>query len=157
VKGIEKAPKNNRTRHIPMSAELAECLRSAKRTGDYVFGRPNGEPRSRGYAWVRLKKAFDRAGLERMGWHALRHTFASQLVMEGVSPRAVQELLGHSTLQMTMRYAHLSPSSLRDAVMRLQTAEERESEKSGHYLGTKKEIDARTHAETEALLQQFLR
>ena len=49
----------------------------------------------------------------------LRHTFANHLVMKGVPLRAVQELLGHSTIEMTMRYAHLSPGVTRDAVRML--------------------------------------
>ena len=57
-----------------------------------------------------------RAGLRQIGWHVLRHTFASHLVMKGAPLKAVQELLGHATIEMTMRYAHLSPSVRRDAV-----------------------------------------
>ena len=49
----------------------------------------------------------------------LRHTFASQLVMRGVPLKAIQELLGHATIEMTMRYAHLSPDVRRDAVRTL--------------------------------------
>ena len=54
------------------------------------------------------------------GWHTLRHTFASHLVMRGVPMKAVQELLGHATIEMTMRYAHLSPDVKKDAVRALE-------------------------------------
>jgi site-specific recombinase XerC len=49
-------------------------------------------------------------------WHCLRHTFASRLVMAGASLKAVQELMEHKTIQMTARYAHLSPDHLQSAV-----------------------------------------
>jgi site-specific recombinase XerD len=54
--------------------------------------------------------------MRRIGWHTLRHTFASHLVMRGAPIKAVQELLGHATIEMTMRYSHLSPDVRRDAV-----------------------------------------
>jgi len=57
-----------------------------------------------------------RAGLEDFRFHDLRHTFASHLVMNGVSLKAVQELLGHADIKMTLRYSHLSQAHLKEAV-----------------------------------------
>lgn len=63
-----------------------------------------------------LMKVCRRAGLRRTGWHGLRHTYASHLVMLGANLTEVQQLLGHSTIAMTMVYSHLSPSARRAAV-----------------------------------------
>jgi hypothetical protein len=57
-----------------------------------------------------------KAELRHIGWHTLRHTFASHLATRGVPLNAVQQLMGHSTITTTMRYAHLAPSTLRAAI-----------------------------------------
>ena len=62
------------------------------------------------------RRACRKAGLRQIGWHVLRHTFASHLVMRGAAMKVVQELLGHATIEMTMRYAHLSPDVPRHPV-----------------------------------------
>ena len=62
-----------------------------------------------------MRRASLRTGLGRLGLH-LRHTFAIRLVMAGVDLRTVQELPGHKTLTLTLRYAHLSPDHKRQAM-----------------------------------------
>jgi site-specific recombinase XerD len=54
--------------------------------------------------------ALEQAGIEGVTWHTLRHTFASRLVMAGVDLKTVQELMGHKTIAMTARYAHVAPT-----------------------------------------------
>jgi integrase-like protein len=63
--------------------------------------------------------ALKEAQIEGLRWHDLRHTFASRLVMRGVDLRTVQELMGHQSIDMTLRYSHLSPSHQLEAVQRL--------------------------------------
>jgi integrase len=68
-------------------------------------------------AW--FEDCVEAANIENFTWHCLRHTFASNLVMQGVDIRTVQELMGHKTIQMTLRYAHLAPQHQLAAVQRL--------------------------------------
>jgi integrase len=68
-----------------------------------------------------FERARDAAGLDRdVVFHSLRHTYISRLVMAGVDLRTVQELAGHKTIQMTIRYAHLAPEHKRRAVERME-------------------------------------
>jgi integrase len=67
--------------------------------------------------WFEL--AVERAGVVNFRYHDLRHTFASRLVMAGIPLAAVMELLGHRSIAMTMRYAHLAPDHQRANVERL--------------------------------------
>jgi integrase len=73
-----------------------------------------------GYPIRSIKRSFStacrRAGISDFRIHDLRHTFASWLVTEGVPLLEVSRLLGHSTVKMTERYAHLAPDNLESAV-----------------------------------------
>jgi integrase len=63
-----------------------------------------------------FKKALNGAGIDDFRFHDLRHTFASQVILNGGSLKDVQELLGHKTMTMTLRYAHLTQERKRAAV-----------------------------------------
>jgi site-specific recombinase XerD len=67
-------------------------------------------------AWEKILK---RAGVSNFRWHDLRHHFASSLVQHGVPLNTVRDLLGHSTVGMSLRYAHLAPDQRRKAVAKL--------------------------------------
>jgi site-specific recombinase XerD len=78
-----------------------------------------------------VKVVCRRANLRPITWHVLRHTFASHLAMKGAPLKTIQELLGHATIDMTMRYAHLSPEVKRDAVDLLDSNGAREGRHRG--------------------------
>ncbi len=63
-----------------------------------------------------IKSAIGAAKVDDFRFHDLRHTFASWAVQRGASPHELKDLLGHSSLAMVMRYAHLAPENLRQAV-----------------------------------------
>ena len=90
-------------------------LQAMPRRNELVFER-DGRPISYSSAWKSLRKISRIAGVADTSWHDLRHTFASQLVSLGASLLSVQHLLGHSSIQVTMRYSHLGRDALRDAV-----------------------------------------
>lgn len=117
-RGVETSPKNNRVRYIPLASDLFTELARRRRTEGYVFAK-NQERVTSSAAWNALNRAILRAHLRPIGWHVLRHSFASQLAGDGVSLYMIQWLLGHSDQKMTQRYAHLAPSALHGTVERL--------------------------------------
>jgi integrase len=105
--------KSGEGRWVPVNRTAREALDAlySLREGDAVCrGTASGLVRRR---WAR---ALVRAGVGDFRWHDLRHTFASKLAIAGTPIHTIQRLLGHSTIEMTMRYAHLSPGHLADAV-----------------------------------------
>jgi integrase len=115
------ASKSGRSRHVPLNAVALAAFRELRRrTGgkDPIFTSRNGGESLRGPRhW--FKDAIREAKIKDFTWHDLRHTFASRLVMTGTDLRTVAELMGHATIQMTMRYSHLAPEHKLAAADRL--------------------------------------
>ena len=115
-KGLMGSTKSNRARHIPLSGELCEMLTQRSQKSGFIFTSQGGTPKKQIPCCKALYRACRQSKLREIGWHTLRHTFASHLAQKGISLKAIQELLGHSDIRTTMRYAHLSPSELRSAI-----------------------------------------
>jgi integrase len=113
--------KSNQTRHVPLNREAMAVLENWKkqigRSEGLVFfnddGNAFGDAPS---SWDRVRAS---AKLVDFRWHDLRHTFASWLVMAEVDLNTVRELLGHSDIKVTLRYAHLAPEHKAKAVAAL--------------------------------------
>lgn len=107
--------KSQQTRHIPLNDEALEVLKNWKEQA------PDTErlfPIDTGFktAWRAL---LERAKIGKFRWHDVRHHFASRLVQVGVPLNTVRDLLGHASMAMTLRYAHLAPDQKREAVAKL--------------------------------------
>jgi integrase len=120
----EGLPKGGRQRAVPLSTGAAATLKAHRHLrGPYVFCDEQGGRLTHSVIKDVVPSACKRAGLaKRITTHGLRHTFASHLVMRGASLKAVQELLGHESIEMTLRYAHLTPDVKREAVQLLDVA-----------------------------------
>jgi integrase len=129
------SPKSNRERHIPLDIDVYELLHKRKKNTGYVFADIGSAPFDDARLNRRLANVCEEAGLRKITWHILRHTFASQLAMRGVPLTTVQTLLGHSNITTTMRYAHVAPSTLRTAIDMLSPKKMIETD-FGHHLGT---------------------
>jgi len=113
--------KNGESRHVPMDATLFALFRAYphRPSTDLVFSSSSG-----GHI-VDVRTGFlnscKRAGLIDLHFHDLRHTFASQFVMSGGDLYILKEILGHKSITMTQRYAHLSPTYKIKAIDRMNT------------------------------------
>ena len=114
------ASKTQTIREIPINSEARKVLEAWKlnKKNENVFYNPQtGKP------FVDLKAGFalacEKAGISDVTWHTLRHTFASRLLNSGVDIVTVKELQGHSSISVTMRYAHTNIENKRAAVEKL--------------------------------------
>lgn len=118
--------KSGKTRYVPINAIALQALNDWKKLSQedgLVFpsiktGRSFGHVKR---AWATV---LEKAEINNFRWHDMRHHFASKLVMAGVDLNTVRELLGHSDIKMTLRYAHLAPEHKAKAVAKLVEAQE---------------------------------
>lgn len=123
--------KNGKPRTVPLNAVALAAfseLKPKKASGP-VFRNTEGNPLRCARDW--FEPAIEAAGLKDYTWHCNRHTFASRLVMAGVDIRTVAHLMGHSTIQMTMRYSHLAPEHTQAAVEHLVRATDTTTDTDG--------------------------
>lgn len=104
--------KNGEVDFVPMTPQIYDLLLTKKmmKPGQSVF-RQNLVP----YGNERLKLMCGKAMVQVLNFHSLRHTFASQLAMAGVDLFRIQKLMRHKSIEMTQRYAHLHPDSIKGA------------------------------------------
>lgn len=124
VRGVEGLPKGGKIKRVPMTELLAETLKEHRHLrSERVLCQEDGTPLTPKMIRRLMERIQRRAGLEPTGAvHILRHSFCSHLAMQGAPTMAIKELARHAHLSTTMRYMHLSPSSLEDAVKLLDGA-----------------------------------
>ena len=111
--------KNHERRDIPMNntvKAILATLTEGKQGSEYVFSDREGRGVSRKILETHFPEALKKSGITNFRFHDCRHTFASNLVMAGKDLNTVRELLGHKSLAMTLRYAHLAPNLKKEAV-----------------------------------------
>jgi integrase len=135
VFGELKTPRANRTLSLPNVAistltshrvrQLEQRLAAGSRwsESDLVFTNRNGKPLDRANVRKQFHSLLESANLPKIRIHDLRHTAATLLLLQGVNPRTVMELLGHSDVTMTLNtYSHVLASLKEDAARRMDTA-----------------------------------
>ena len=122
-----KEPKSGRGRMVSLVEDSVLALRSLQPSpagnGSFVFCHSGGGPIDPTWVSRSFRRFADRAGLEGLRFHDLRHTHASLLLTEGVHPKVVSERLGHSSISITVdTYSHIHPTVQREAVERFGAA-----------------------------------
>jgi integrase len=98
-----------------MNDVVLEALRGPKRESEFVFSNPKTKEHVKDIKTA-FKAACRRAGIKGVRLHDLRHTAASKMIEAGADLVTVSKILGHASIQMTMRYAHPTPENMRCAV-----------------------------------------
>ncbi len=106
---------------IPINESAREALiwLDKHRYGDHVFMYHWQKPIGKANVQKSIDRVCSKAGIDDFTFHGTRHTFGSHLVMAGVDLATVSKLMGHTKINMTMRYAHLAPKHEAEAVAKL--------------------------------------
>ncbi|MFC2169417.1 tyrosine-type recombinase/integrase [Acidobacteriota bacterium] len=123
--------KSGKSRKIPMNKTVHNTLRAIKKISGYIFYNPETKNSIKNVR-KSFKTACKKANIYDLRLHDLRHTTATKMIEVGVDLVTVSKILGHSTIQMTMRYAHPTPENIKRAVDKLGEF----FEKSRHYTQT---------------------
>lgn len=107
--------KSGKSRIIPMSKTVRELLLKQRNNSEYVFINPHTKVKYEPFK-ARFQTLLKKAGIENFRFHDLRHTVATRLMVSGVDVAVIKELLGHSSVATTMRYAHAVPGRKAEAV-----------------------------------------
>lgn len=110
--------KSNKARTIPLTKRAGAIIAALFAKGDGPFAGVSQSNFNK--AWNKMKQSMGLAGDVEFVPHALRHTCASRLVQSGVPLLTVKEFLGHKSIQVTLRYAHLLSQNLMDAAKKLE-------------------------------------
>lgn len=120
---IVRAGKGNKDRHVPLPQRTLELLRDywrAYRPAAHLLVTLDGQPLADHRIRYYLKQAVKQSGLsKRISCHTLRHSYATNLMEQGLDVRVIQGLLGHRSLKTTTLYLHMTQSvmqSVQDAV-----------------------------------------
>jgi len=110
--------KSGKPRRIPMNAVVFETLHEMNRGQEFVFENPGTRTAVKDVKTA-FKGACRRAEIKGLRFHDLRHTAASRMIELGADIVSVKEILGHASIQMTMRYCHPTDESKRRALAKL--------------------------------------
>ncbi len=121
--------KSGESRKVPMNSTVYETLKGLDKSHAYIFYNPKTRKNI-----IEIKRSFttarEKAGLNKVRFHDLRHTAATRMCELGVPLKIVSKILGHSTIKMTERYANPTPDTMKEAV-----------EKLSEYIQTRQKVD----------------
>ncbi len=118
--GHQRETKAQKLRQVPIHPELKRALELVSQASPYEFCNRYGQRDHRSGV---VRMAFDQLrrdlGMPELTFHMLRHNFASELIAKGADVRTVQEYMGHSSLRMLQRYAHVNKGIWRSTIQML--------------------------------------